>query len=142
MVSMPSERSNTLPHSGEHPNATAYRMAADAFRAGDLAVIRSMVDPDVVWHFPGQHPWARDYRGLEELGHFLTGIRALGFWLREDDVFGNDVHVCAISMMGARRPGIDVRTRVVSIFRFRDGRQLERWFYPDDLDAWNAMFSK
>jgi ketosteroid isomerase-like protein len=29
---------------------------------------------------------------------------------------------------------------VVSIFHFRDGRQTERWFYPDDAIAWNSIF--
>jgi hypothetical protein len=36
---------------------------------------------------------------------------------------------------------VDVQTRVVSIFRYRDGRQVERWMYPDDTTAWDAIFS-
>ena len=50
----------------EHPNATAYRRTAAAFRARDLAAIADLVDPDVVWHVPGHHPLAGDYRGREE----------------------------------------------------------------------------
>jgi hypothetical protein len=30
----------------------------------------------------------------------------------------------ALSVMGARREGIDAQTRVVSVFRYRDGRQV------------------
>jgi hypothetical protein len=60
--------------------------------------------------------------------------------LREHDVFGNDEHVCALSYMGAIRPGVDVETQVVSIFHFRDGRQIERWFHPVDVVAWNRIF--
>jgi hypothetical protein len=41
-----------------------------------------------------------------------------------DDVFGRDDHACALSVMGARREGIDAQTRVVSVFRYRDGRQV------------------
>ena len=47
----------------EHPNAIAYRRAAAAFRSRDLLTIADLVDPDVVWHVPGQHPLAGDYRG-------------------------------------------------------------------------------
>ena len=141
MIRMSSEGPNPSTNSDEHPNATAYRRAADAFRTGDLATIRSLVDPDIVWHVPGEHPLARDYRGREDLALFLAQLPLIGFWLREHDVFGNDVHVCALSEMGARRPGTDVSTRVVSIFHFRNGRQLERWLYPDDMGAWNAIFS-
>lgn len=65
---------------------------------------------------------------------------AQGFWLTEHDVFGNDDHVCALSIMGARRDGIDVQTRVVSIFHYRGGQQIERWLYPEDLAAWDGIF--
>ena len=125
----------------EHPNATAYRQAAAAFRANDLAAIDLLVDHDVVWHVPGTHPLAGDLRGREALINFLRQLGAFGFWLREHDVFGNDAHVCALSEMSATRPEVSVSTRVVSIFHFRDGRQAERWFYPDDMSAWNSIFT-
>jgi len=31
-------------------------------------------------------------------------------------------------------------TRVISIFRYQDERQVERWLYPDDTAAWNSIF--
>jgi ketosteroid isomerase-like protein len=125
----------------EHPNATAYRKAADAFRAGDSEALRGLIAEDVVWHVPGRNPLAGEIRGLDELVAWLGRVAALGFTLREHDVFGNDEHVCALSYMGARRPGVAIETRVTSIFHFRDGRQIERWFYPDDIDAWNAILT-
>ena len=125
--------------SEEHPNATVYRQAADAFRAQDLRAIEALVDEDVVWHVPGNHPRAGDIRGRDSLLVWLAGLADLGFWLREHDVFANDEHLCALSHMGARRPGIDVETRVVSIFHFRDGRQIERWFFPEDAEAWDRI---
>jgi hypothetical protein len=39
-------------------------------------------------------------------------------------VFGCNEHVCALRVMGARRDGIDTQTRVVIVFRYRDGRQV------------------
>lgn len=123
----------------EHPNATAYRRAADAFRAGDLAAIAELVDAEVVWHVPGRNRRAGEIRGREALLDWLAGLAGTGFWLREHDVLGNDAHVCALSIMGARRPGVDVETRVVSIFHFRDGRQTERWFFPEDDEAWDRI---
>jgi hypothetical protein len=29
---------------------------------------------------------------------------------------------------------------VVSIFHFREGRQGERWFFPEDPAAWDVIF--
>ena len=109
----------------EHPDATAYRQTADALRAGDLGRLESLISEEVVWHVPGNHPRAGDIRGRARVVALLVELRAGGFWLTEHDVFGNDVHVCALSTMGARRPGLDVETQVVSIFHFRDGQQLD-----------------
>jgi GNAT superfamily N-acetyltransferase len=33
----------------------------------------------------------------------------------------------------------DIRRVLVSVMHFREGRQLERWFLPSDLAAWDAM---
>ncbi len=123
----------------EHPNATAYRKTADAFRQGDLEAIASLVAEDVVWHLPGDHPLAGDYVGRDRVLKLLASLPALGFTLREHDVFGDDDHVCALSYMGARRDGLAIETRVVSVFHYRDGRQTERWLYPEDAATWNQI---
>jgi ketosteroid isomerase-like protein len=124
----------------DHPNAVAYRKAADAFRARDFGAIETLIDENVVWHVPGRHPRAGEVRGRDALLAWLADLAEVGFVLREHDVFGNDEHVCALSYMGARRPGVDIETRVVSIFHYRDGRQFERWFYPENLAVWERIF--
>ncbi len=124
----------------EHPNALAYLRTAEAFRQGDLGTIASLIADDVVWHVPGDHPLAGACEGRDQVLRLLARLGSLGFTLREHDVFGDDDHVCALSYMGARREGVEVETRVVSIFHFRGGRQTERWLYPDDTVAWNRIF--
>jgi hypothetical protein len=84
---------------------------------------------------------AGDVDGREALLEWLARLPAIGFWLEEHEVFANDEYVCAISTMGARREGVDIQTRVVSVFRYDDGLQIERWLYPDDATAWEAIFS-
>lgn len=124
----------------DHADAIAYRRTAEAFRAGDLDLVKTLIAPDVVWHVPGEHDMAGKIGGREALLSWLAQLGKIGFWLVEHDVFASDQHVCAISTMGARRDGVDVQTRVVSIFRYRHGRQVERWIYPDDSAAWNEIF--
>jgi ketosteroid isomerase-like protein len=131
--------SPTVTH--EHPDALAYRRTADAFRSGDLDLVGTLVAPEVVWHVPGEHHMAGTIEGRDALLAWLAQLGSIGPWLVERDVFASDDHVCAISTFGVRRDGVDVQTRVVSIFRYRDGRQVERWFYPDDIAAWDAIFA-
>jgi hypothetical protein len=125
----------------EHPDAVVYRRTADAFRAGDLDLVKTLVAPEVVWHVPGEHHMAGTIDGRDAVITWLAQLGKIGFWLVERDVFASDQHVCAISTMGARRDGVDVQTRVISIFCYRDGQQVERWLYPDDTAAWNAIFA-
>ena len=125
----------------EHPNATAYRRTADAFRSQDQTALTSLIAADVTWHVPGSHPMAGEIRGRDALLAWLSRLWARGFWLAEHDVLGSDDHVCALSTMGARRDGVDVQTRVVSVFHYLDGQQLERWFYPEDPAAWDEIFA-
>jgi ketosteroid isomerase-like protein len=125
----------------EHLNAVAYRRTAEAFRSGDETVLASLIDVGVVWHVPGAHAMAGDIEGRDALLAWFSQLRPKGFWLIEHDMLGNDEHVCALSVMGARRDGVDVQTRVVSVFHYRDGRQVERWFYPEDLVAWDQIFA-
>ncbi len=124
----------------DHPNVLAYLRTAEAFRQGDFDTAGSLMAEDVVWHLPGDHPLAGDWEGRDQVLQLLARLGPLGFTLREHDVFGDDDHVCALSYIGARRDGLEAETRVVSIFHFRDGQQIERWHYPEDAVAWNSIF--
>lgn len=124
----------------QHPNALAYLRTAQAFRQHDLDTVASLIAEDVIWHVPGDHALAGEFVGRERVLELLASLPSLGFTLREHDVFADDEHACALSFMGARRDGVEFETRVVSIFHFREGRQTERWFYPEDAATWNRIF--
>ena len=54
-------------------------------------------------------------------------------------MFGNDEHLSVLSVMGMKRGGTDVQTRVVCVFHLREGKQFERWLYPEDPVAWKQI---
>lgn len=122
----------------DHPNALAYHRTVEAFRQGDLDTVASLMAEDVVWHVP--HPLAGDHVGRERVLELLARLGPLGFTIREHDVLADDEHLCALSFIGARREGLEVETRVVSVFHFRHGQQTERWFYPEDVVTLNRIF--
>lgn len=124
----------------DHPNVLAYHRTVEAFRQGDLDAVASLIAEDVVWHVPGDHPLAGDHVGRERVLELLARLGPLGFTIREHDVFADDEHLCALSFIGARREGLEVETRVVSVFHFRHGQQTERWFYPEDAVVLNRIF--
>jgi ketosteroid isomerase-like protein len=126
----------------EHPNALVYRRTADAFRARDRDTLTELIDEDVVWHVPGSSAMAGDIHGREAVFRFLERLREVTdgtFVLKEHDVLGSNDHVVALSYMSAVREQESVSVDVVSVFRFRNGRQQERWLHPSDIAAWDRM---
>ena len=91
----------------EHPNATAYRRTVDAFRDQDFEAIRSSSQRTSFGTCPAGARWQETLR-IDRLVAWLGRLGEFGFTIREHDVFGNDEHVCALSYIGARRPGVDV----------------------------------
>ena len=145
----------------DHPNVTAYRRTADAFRAGDREALAALIDEDVVWHIPGSGPMAGDIHGREALFRFFDRLRDMTegtFMIEEHDVLGTDDHVVighsrhghglglrhhdhvvALSNWSAVREGIPLSVDVVGVFHFRDGRQQERWNHASDMAALDRL---
>ena len=99
----------------EHPNATAYRRTADAFRADDREALAALIDEDVVWHVPGSGPLAGDIDGREALFRFfdrLGDVTEGTFTIAEHDVLGSDEHVVALSTWSGVRDGMPVSVGV------------------------------
>ena len=102
----------------DHPNATAYRRTADAFRVGDREALAALIGEDVVWHIPGSGPMAGDIHGREALFRFFDRLRDVTegtFMIKEHDVLGSDEHVVALSNWSAVREGIPVSVDVVGV---------------------------
>jgi ketosteroid isomerase-like protein len=87
-----------------------------------------------------EHPNAVAYRHTADA--FRSGDDGLLASLIDADVVWHvpGAHAMAGDIHG-RGALFDVQTRVVSVFHYRDGRQVERWFYPEDAGAWNAIFA-
>jgi ketosteroid isomerase-like protein len=130
-------------HGMDHPNITAYRRTADAFRVGDRGALAALIDEDVVWHIPGSGPMAGDIHGREALFRFFDRVRDVTegtFMIKEHDVLGSEEHVVALSNWSAAvREGIPVSVNVVGVFHFRDGRQQERWNHASDMAALDRL---
>jgi hypothetical protein len=67
-------------------------------------MLTALIDADVVWHVP----MLGKIRGRDELLRWLGDLFKSEFWLTEHDVFANDEHLCALSIMGATRGETDV----------------------------------
>ena len=129
----------------DHRDAVTYRRAADAFRRRDLVAVSETIHDDIRWHFPGKSWLAREVQGREGWLDYLRELTARTnntFLLEDVRIAANDHHLVALQRLGATHAGQTQKFDVVSIMRFEDGRQVERWFHLPDLDGFDAFFMK
>lgn len=121
----------------EHPNVARIKRGYAAFAQGDFATLNELFAEDLVWHEPGQHRLAGDYRGRESVyGLFgkLAEATEGTFQLDLREVYADDEHGIASATISAVRDGQRVEVTGSNVFHLRDGRVVEFWGVPSDQD--------
>jgi ketosteroid isomerase-like protein len=124
---------------GEHPNATVFRSLIDAFNSGDMEVITSVIDDDVVWHEIGK---AEPVRGKAALGESMLDFpEDVSVTAVLHDVVANDDHV--VGLISATAVGGDrtLEYRTAEIAHMANGKVTERWSFSDDTAQIQEFFS-
>jgi ketosteroid isomerase-like protein len=115
--------------STEHPNATKFREAMDAFNQGDMQAFADYIADDVVWHQIG----APTLHSKEELAASMPGGEVDWQITGEThDVVANDEHLIALVDAHATRGDKTLDYRTAEIMHVRDGKVTERWAFSDD----------
>jgi uncharacterized protein len=122
----------------EHRNAEPIRRAFGGFATGDMAVMRSFVAEDTVWHIPGRGPLAGDHYGrdavFEMLGRLMEASEGT-FTQELHDVAASDDHAVALAHATANRGDHRYDGRDAWVFHLREGQIAEAWWRPGDLYA-------
>jgi ketosteroid isomerase-like protein len=127
----------------EHPNATVFRRAYEAFNSGDLAAVREFNDPNVVWHVEGRSRFAGDKRGIDAtLAFFGELMQASGgtFRLEVHDIVANDDHAVALVTSHIEAGGKTVEGRAAHVLHMKNGKATESWFYGDNQYDFDSLF--
>ena len=127
----------------EHPNVAATRAGIEAFVKGDIATFSAMIAGDVVWHAPGNNPYAGTHTGKEEtmarMGLMAQDGVAISFDIH--DVVGNDEHVVAMVDATFTKGSNSARGRMVQVYHVRNGQMTEVWAYNEDQAAVDAVMN-
>jgi ketosteroid isomerase-like protein len=121
-----------------HPNEELVRRGYEAFLGGDLAALNDMFADDIVWHVPGHHQLAGDYRGKDEVfGNFAKVFELTGgtFQLEIHDVLANDDHVVVLARATGKIGDRTLDDKGVQLFHVKDGKATEQWLYAGDQQA-------
>jgi ketosteroid isomerase-like protein len=128
-----------------HPNEELVRKGFAAFQSGDMATVSELFTDDIVWHVPGRHQLAGDFRGKDEvLGAFKNTFELTNgsFKLEMHDLLANDTHVIAMVHAMGEREGRTLDDNSVQVFHVTDGKVSEQWLYPGDPYATDEFWGQ
>jgi ketosteroid isomerase-like protein len=128
----------------EHPNVATVRDAYQSFAKGDLNGALADLADDCTFHFTGDGPNSGDHHGREAIAAALIKNFELTGGTQTLDVraiYADDDHAAVLIHETASRPdGASLDVDEVHILRLRDGKVLDLWDVPDDIQAHRAFF--
>ena len=127
----------------EHPNVARLTDGYAAFAKGDFAVLNDLFAEDLLWHEPGRHELAGDFRGREAVYAYfgkLMEVTEGSFHLELQAVFADDEQGVALVVSTASRGGRSVKVNDAHIFHLRDGKVVEFWNASTDPYAYDELF--
>ena len=128
-----------------HPNEQIVRKLFSAFDSSDMSTIDALLAEDVVWTAPGGGVNSGVRRGKQEVFAVMGRLGELtGGTLRGElhDVLATDDHAVVLQTTRAERAGrAPLEDREAIVLHVRDGRVVEVWEHPGDLQAMDQFFS-
>lgn len=124
----------------EHPNVAIIKRYYEAYAKGDVATVREIFAPDIVWRIPGHHPLSGAKRGANEVLAFFEQLAKANFKAEVLFLGGNDEYVvdCHRGYGAAGNNKLDILWCLV--FRIKDGKIAEVTNFAGDQHAADTFF--
>jgi uncharacterized protein len=116
------------------PKEQAIRELYEARSRRDWDAVRALFADEIGWHEPGEVDHSGDFRGREEVVALLEKFVAVteGTFQLEPETFLNAVdHSAVLVRWWAERDGTRSEGNDIAVYRFRDGKIAQAWFYVD-----------
>jgi ketosteroid isomerase-like protein len=125
-------------------NAELLRAGYAAFARGDLAAMGEIFSPDAVWHVQRLGILSGDHVGFPAILQFFGRTMEISrgtFRIDILEVLANENSSAAVVRSQGQRDGLTLDDRQIQHFHIRDGRVVEVWQYPGDVEAASAFWS-
>jgi ketosteroid isomerase-like protein len=118
------------------------RKGYDAFIAGDMEWMNEHLHENIVWHIPGNSPFAGDHKGREAVLAFFA--KSVAFALPEfqlHDIAAGEDHVVALVNTTWKRnsDGAIFNDQGVTIYHVDGVRALEAWTIATNQAGFDAF---
>jgi ketosteroid isomerase-like protein len=124
----------------------AIRTLYEARAQRDWDAVAAVLDDKVGWHEPGEEDHSGDFLGRDEVVELLTKLVVVTegtFQLEPEGFLNLGQHSAVAVRWWAERDGRRSDGNEIAVFRFRDGKIAEAWFYnePSNVETFSAVFA-
>lgn len=77
----------------KHPNIQLIERFFEAYSKADFEGMKRVIDKDIQWHIPGNHPYSGTKNGLSELMEYFEKLNEFGFKAEQIVMGVNDKYV-------------------------------------------------
>ena len=130
----------------EHSNGSTVRRFFVAQAANDLTTLVDILAEDIVWHLPrgrtrlSLDPTVVGLDALAEMSARNTEASDGTFRFKLESVFAGDSYAAAVTHNTATTASRALDLHMVIQFQFEDGKIVEVWESPDDIDAFTDFW--
>lgn len=124
----------------DHPNVAIIKRYYEAYGRGDLAAVRQIFAPNIVWRIPGHHPLAGPKRGPDEVFAFFEQLAKANFKAEVIFLSGNDEYVVDYHRGYGALGDAKLDINWCLVFRMQNGRIVEATNFAGDQHAADAFF--
>jgi ketosteroid isomerase-like protein len=107
-----------------------------AVQTGDMAMLASIISPDVVWHQPGNNQFSGTHRGMSVVGPMLGKMMEVSKGTfnisRADHFMANGDWVAVTLEFAGESNGIKLNQPGVDLLRIEGGRLVEVRLFSSD----------
>jgi ketosteroid isomerase-like protein len=112
----------------------------------DWDAVAGVLHDKVGWHEPGEEDHSGDFLGRDEVVELLTKLVVVTegtFQLEPEGFLNLGEHSAVAVRWWGERDGMRSEGSEIAVFRFRDGKIAEAWFYnePSDAETFSAVFA-
>ena len=127
----------------EHPNLDLIRSFFEAYNEKDMETMKVILDPQITWHIPGDHPLSGTKKGIHEVLDYFKRLAAYSFHAAPLVVGVNESYVIDCHRNWTNLPG-DNNLDAMSclLWRFGQGKILEVFNFPQDQGKVDRFFRR
>ena len=133
---------NSEPMTDKHPNIQLVERFFKAYADFDFDGMRQVMDSDIKWHIPGNHPYSGTKNGIIELTEYFEKLNEFGFKAEQIVTGVNENYVigCHKNWSTARTP-IALNAMSCLLWKIKGCKIVEVFNFPQDQNHVDDFFN-